>query len=381
MQKRLFLIFHGRFPSEKAAALFAAKSAESFALTGLSVTLLVPRRRRVSKQDPFSFFSSKKNFNVVYLPTIDFVGVPVITEVFFPISYFFFSLSLLVYLLVHAKRDDILYSNESFPLLLSAFFFKKIIYEMHDFPEGHFSYYRFFLKLVSKIITTNNWKKEKLISQFSVPRDKIFVELNAVDMKEFDIAVSKEDARKRLNLPQDAFIILYTGHLYSWKGVDTLAHSTEYLPADFLIVFVGGTETDVAAFKKKYAANPKIFIVGFRPHKEIPIWQKAADVLVLPNTEKQNISKYYTSPMKLFEYMASGRPIVASRLPSVLEIVDDTKTILVSPDDEKALAESIKKVAEDPALAEACVQASFEAVKRHTWEARAGRILSFIVMR
>jgi 4-amino-4-deoxy-L-arabinose transferase-like glycosyltransferase len=155
-----------------------------------------------------------------------------------------------------------------------------------------------------------------------------------------------------------------------------LAQAAAFLPKDTHLYFVGGTEEDIARMQKQYPNTQNIFFKHHRPHDEIPLWQRAADVLVLPNTAQERISAEDTSPMKLFEYMASGTPIVASRLPSVEEIADDSRAILVTPDDPQALAEGIKK-----ALLGAGEEKTLPArewVAEHTWEKRAGRISAWI---
>jgi len=119
-------------------------------------------------------------------------------------------------------------------------------------------------------------------------------------------------------------------------------------------------------------------VVGRRPHGEIPIWLRAADVLVLPNTARENISKYYTSPVKLFEYMASGRPIVASDLPSVKALVDERMAVFFEPDNPKDLADKIHWVLENPQDAQNLALLAQEEVLRYTWDKRAGCIIEFI---
>jgi glycosyltransferase involved in cell wall biosynthesis len=118
--------------------------------------------------------------------------------------------------------------------------------------------------------------------------------------------------------------------------------------------------------------------VGNRKHQEIPIWQKASDVLVLPNTAKEKISKYYTSPMKLFEYMASHVPIVTSRIPSIEEIVTEEEVFFAEADNEKSVAEKIKMAIINGEEATRRSNGAFAKVLAHTWDKRAKRILSFI---
>lgn len=376
--KRLFLIFHGRFPSEKAASLFAAKECEAFGKSGFSVTLLVPRRLERSKVNPYSYYDLKENFNVVYLPTIDFFGIPFFKNFIFKISFIVFSFTSFIYLLFKAGRQDLIYSNESLPILFSTFYFPNTLYELHDFPEGKSFFYKVLFCRVKYLLVTNKWKADEVVRLFGIDREKIICERNAVEVEDFDISVSKEEAREKLGLPKDKKIITYTGHLYSWKGVDTLAEAGKILPKDCLVIFIGGTDEDVSIFKGKYGNNKNILIVGHKDHSEIPLWQKAADVLVLPNTAKEDISKYYTSPMKLFEYMASRRPIVATDIPSIREIVNDENAIIVLPDNSEALAIGIKKALDGENLVMDITNRAYEDVLLHTWDKRAERIINFI---
>lgn len=376
--KDLFLLFHGRFPSEKAASLFAAKSAEAFANEGFNVTLLVPRRFGRVKENPHTYYNVASNFKIVYLPVIDLFFIPFFKTLSFFISFFSFSLSSLIYLLTRASRKSLVYSNETLPLFLASFFFKNTFYEMHDFPESKSTLFNVFLIRMKFVLSHNQWKAKKLTELFKFPKEKILCEPNAVDLNEFNISLTQEEARKKLSLPLDKKIILYTGHLYSWKGVDVLAASAKGLPENYLVIFVGGTKVDIDEFKKKYGNEKNISIVGFVSHSSIPVWQCAADILVLPNTAKENISLYYTSPMKLFEYMASRRPIVASRIPSIIELIDDTCALLFKPDDPESLRRSLIRLCEDRVYAESLSHIAYERVKNYSWEKRAKRILKFI---
>ncbi|MEK9147905.1 MAG: glycosyltransferase family 4 protein, partial [Patescibacteria group bacterium] len=119
----------------------------------------------------------------------------------------------------------------------------------------------------------------------------------------------------------------------------------------------------------------KIRFVGHRPWAEIPLWLKAADVLVLPNTGRMRVSQYYTSPMKLFEYMASGRPIVASDIPSIREIVDETMVFFATADDPESFAQVIQQTLNRPGEARSRVEKSLAEVKKYTWDNRATRLL------
>lgn len=376
---RLFLIFHGRFPSEKAAALFAAKSAAAFAKQGLDVTLLVPQRKGVETTNPFTFYSVEENFKIEYLPTLDLFALKGFQFFAFWASFIAFSFSSYRYLKQHSDTFDIIYSNESLPLFFASQIRPNCLYEMHDFPESKIRLFKNFLSRMKWILVHNKWKLDeiqKLCPEIS--KKKFLYEPNAVDIKAFDIKMIKEEARLKLSLPIHKKIAVYTGHLYGWKGVDTLAAAAKLLSEHFLIVFVGGTSADVEKFKATHGTTSNIIITGFKSHDEIPFWQKSADVLILPNTAKEKISAYYTSPMKLYEYMASGRPIIASDIPSIREIVDERSAILVAPDNAQALAQAIENITRTEQIGEDLAKQAYAKVQGHTWDKRARRILDFM---
>lgn len=372
--KRMYFIFHGRYPSEKAASLFAAKSCEAFAEQGFAVTLLVPRRFGRVYGDSFSHYGLMRNFSVVFLPTLDLFYIPLLNKAAFHISFSVFSAVCFIYLLFRANKDDIIYSNESLPVVAASFILPNVLYEVHDFPEKKFWFYRFLFARIRWVLATNDWKQNMLMQRFGLRKEKIICEPNAVSIEEFAIDVSRQEARHKLRLPLDKNLVVYTGHLYSWKGVDTLGEAARYLPDDVGVIVVGGTGKDVARFRERYGALKNISIVGYRPHAEIPLWQKAADVLALPNTGKENISKFYTSPLKLFEYMASGKPIIASDIPSVRFLVSSEAVFFVPPDDSRALADGIVRVLRDDARGERIAANALRLAYQHTWTARAERI-------
>jgi len=377
MKTKIFSIFHGRFPSEKAASLFAAKGSEAFAKIGTEVTLIVPRRIWREKINSYKYYNLEKNFKIIYLPTLDFFAAPLIRKIAFPTSFLIFSFFSFIYLLFKAGRQDIIYSNESLPILFASFYFSNTSYELHDFPEGNKFFYKLLFRRIRHLLITNKWKAEKVVREFNVLEKKIILERNAVDIKEFDIPIGKIEARKKLGLPIEKQIAVYTGHLYSWKGTDTLAEAVRALPS-MLMIFVGGTDPDIERFKTLFGSIENIMLVGHKEHAEVPYWQSVADVLILPNTAKEDISKFYTSPMKMFEYMASRRPIVATDIPSIREVLNDNNAIIVVPDNAESLAEGITKAFSDSKLRETITARAYADVESHTWEKRAKRIFDFI---
>jgi len=374
MSKTLYFIFHGRFPSEKAAALFTAESCRAFA-AHIPVVLLVPRRLGRGT-DAHATYNVPRTVKVVYLPTLDLFRVPVLKHVAFILSYAVFSIVTFFYLARVVRGEDIIESNEALPLWLASFVCRTVVYEVHDFPQRFLSLYKSLFKRARLIIATNEWKKNTLIQKFHLVPEKVLMERNGVDVTAF-APRDRNVARTKLALDPHATIALYTGHLYSWKGVDTLALSAGALK-NIDVYVVGGTEADIAAYSKTYGDVANLHIMGQRPHEEIPYWLSAADVLVLPNTAKEEISAHYTSPMKLFEYMASARPIVASDLPSVREVLNEENGYLAKADSPQALAHAIEEATRNISESTRRAERARTTAMAYDWAQRAERILKKI---
>lgn len=366
---RVVIFFCGRFPSEKAAAIFVDENATSFACMGCETVVLASRRFRCEEL-------REKPYTVLYLPTLDISRIPVVWSLAGYINTLTFSVSVLAWFALRGRKTDIVFSNDGLPLIMASLFCDVTVYEMHDFPEHDTVLYRLLFRRVRLVISTNKWKSLELQKRFGVRGEKIIIEPNAVDTERFG-GISKTEARKKLGLAGSAKLAVYTGHLYPWKGADVFAQAAADLP-DIEAVFVGGTEGDLTRFRKQWGSFKNIRIIGHVTHENMPLWQAAADVLVLPNTAKEPISERYTSPMKLFEYMASERPIVASDIPSVREIVDETEVFLAKPDDSASFATALRTTFKQLPEALRRARAAREAVKEHSWVKRAERILRAI---
>jgi glycosyltransferase involved in cell wall biosynthesis len=364
-EPRVFFLFHGRFPSEKAASIFLENEARSFAEAARDVTIVAAARRGRTGS------ISIPGVRIVYVPTIDLVPLGFMQGFCFRLSLAAYSWSALVHLVLHARRDDIIISTEALPLLVASYLSPRTLFELHDYPERSFQMFARLFRRVRHILVTNRWKLDRFTKDYPACAPKAFLEPNAVNVERFAAETPRSEARTRLGLPQGGLMAVYTGHLYAWKGVDTLAAAARLLP-NVEVYVVGGTEADISAYKARWGAVPNLHVVGHRPHAEMPLWQRAADVIVLPNTAKEEISAHYTSPMKLFEYMASGTPIVASDIPSIREVTGDDRAVLVEPDSPEALASGIRVALSSMSQKSRLAK---EWVMNHTWQERARRIL------
>jgi glycosyltransferase involved in cell wall biosynthesis len=230
---------------------------------------------------------------------------------------------------------------------------------------------------VRLVLAVTEHLRADLAKQALVPDEKLLTLHDGIDLRLSSPSTNKENARQRLGLLLGKPIVVYTGQLDTEKGVEILARAAPML-SDVNIIIVGvGPLADgrlQAVIREVKATNIKL--VGFKPHSDALLFQKAADVLVLPHSMKFIHSAYYTSPLKLFEYMAAGVPIVASELPATREVLRHRENgWLVQPDNPAALAEGVRHLLEDKSLALAIAQRAAQDVEGYTWEHRAARIV------
>lgn len=384
---KLIYISHWRFPSEKTMSPLIMKTCEMFARKDIEVELWMPWRNNPGfvGVDPFSHHGIMRNFIIRRIPSLDFTG-------YLPGGFFFFLMLVSFYLSIFVlslalnmskakpRTRLIFYFHDVRDVIMLSFLKRPMFLEIHDFYKSGVSWINHYIfPRITGFIVTNRFKMETLSREFGIPDRGMLHRPNGVDVEMFAIGVSKKEAREKLYLPPDQKIILYTGHLFDWKGVDTLFDVHRFLNENEVIYFVGGTDEDIERFKdKSEKIKDKIVVVGRRPHREIPLWFRAADVLVLPNTARFEASKYETSPVKLFEYMASGRPIVASDLPSIRNVVDESMVFFAKPDDPQSFADVIRGVLQNYQDAEERARIAQKEVAKYSWENRAEAISKFI---
>jgi glycosyltransferase involved in cell wall biosynthesis len=173
-------------------------------------------------------------------------------------------------------------------------------------------------------------------------------------------------------------VVAYAGHLYAWKGVEVLLDAMATLP-DVEGLIVGGHEAEpdlgrLIARAGSLGILDRVRFTGLVAPARVAELLRSADVLVLPNPASA-ISTRFTSPLKLFEYMAAGRPVVASDLPAIREVLQHEVTaLLVEPGDAGAIAAGIRRLVDEPGLGDRLAGAAALAVRDYSWDRRAERI-------
>lgn len=363
-------------PTEKAHGYQIVKMCEAFADNNVNVELIVPARHNHIKDDIFSYYHTKNNFTIRYIKFVDFLSWGWLNQkigfAFNTLEFLFLSLFLKI------DKQNIIYTRSPEIAWLFGVRGYKTFFECHQLPEEKSWLFSFFIKKCGGITTSSHGMKVDLLKYVqSYPENQILVAPNGIDPNVFDDpAINKNHARDLLGLPMEKHIILYTGHLYTWKGVDILAESAEYIKADNIsFYFVGGTEADRVSFRNKYPNN-NIILIPFQSRNKVALWLKAADILILPNIPNNALSERHTSPIKMFEYMASGTPIVASNLPSLKEILNDQTCIFFEPGNARDLSKTITKLLTSNELRQSLAAMAKLKAKNFTWSNRAQTITS-----
>ena len=231
------------------------------------------------------------------------------------------------------------------------------------------------------LVTITGAIRDELASHYAfATKDKITVAPDGVDLARFQSVLNQREARRILNLPIDSPIAGYVGSLAKDKGADTIARLAARMP-DTHFVIVGDRGGDLNAIRQTAAAsgNHNLTTPGNVDNAEVPMWLSACDILLLPNKlvpGYHNVHGLWTSPLKMFEYMAAEKPIIASDLPVLREVLDEDTAILVPPDDLAAWTAAITELVNSPLRATALASAARRRVEtKYTWRARVRRCL------
>lgn len=371
---KLTYLANVRIPSPRAQGYAIMKMCEQFARIGADVQLVVPNKRNnETEKDPYVYYRIEHNFSIKKVGSIDLLGP---FEIFGLLFFWIDFLSFLFVLRFFTKieHSDVLYTRDYLLALLFSHT-KMVCLEIHQIPTSTFLFKQAIRNPQLFVVLNENLKH--ILINMGVEASRIHVFASGVELQEFNIDITKEEARKSSELPVDKPIVMYTGHLYPWKGVDTLAQAAKTMQ-ETLFVFVGGIEPELTQFKEKYKQYKNIIVRPFVQREKIPQYLKSADVLVIPNSQHEKISAQYTSPLKLFEYMASKRPIVVSDLPSMRAVLSEHNAFFAEADNAASFSEVIQRVFESKESAARIAEQAFQDVGKYTWEKRAKDILSLI---
>jgi len=338
--------------------LFTCKNLSSF----FNVVLLYPLTiSTLLKMRSLKKLYRKNNVKLILLPTTSF-GVLFRNKFLFLIDRLIFSF--MTFMFVSIKSSDKIITRDNITAwLLSKF--KKIILELHDLEF-----------VLDKNSVTKHFEKVAILRSYAVVTRTLFMEgcVKNFNKNVYFIPNGFENSLFRvMKTPKEKnkILIVYSGFsLREDMGIDVLIKSLDFLNLENAEILIIGGDKKIKLKGVNFIGSVEI--------KKVPYYLNMADVLVLPY-KKSEFTEYFTSPLKLFEYMAVKKPIVATKVGCFNGILKDGyNCILVEPGNPKSLAEGIKRVIGNKRLAEKIAKNAYGNSKKYTYKNRAKKIKGII---
>ena len=280
------------------------------------------------------------------------------------------------------RRPDLLYGRHLLSIWVAARWGAPVIFESHQAPsllERWFERRLFARPNFARLVVISEALRGEYRRLYpDLPAQRILVAPDAADPPP-DVPAEAAAAIRR---SPDRLQVGYIGHLYPGKGIEVVVELARRLPdLDFHVV--GGTDKDLAIWKTRLNGKGNVVFHGFVPAAETEAYRQAMDVLIAPYQDRVRAAggqaeiSQWMSPLKIFEYMASNRPMIVSDLPVLREVLTDGETgLLAPPTDLDAWAGALARL-RDPALrVRLAEQASAVWREHHTWSGRADRVLA-----
>ncbi|MBI3361721.1 MAG: glycosyltransferase family 4 protein [Chloroflexi bacterium] len=270
---------------------------------------------------------------------------------------------------------------------------RRVIFEVHGLPASpreESALRRIAASPRGRLVAISSKLSERYANLQS-PISELLIAPDGVDLRRFTPPLGHHEARRMCALPLDRPLVVYVGGLYAGRGLEELiaamGRAVETLHATSLppqLVIVGGRdESEIARFRAlAQDCQTQATFVGYRPPTEIPKYLFAADVLAMPyaarvETPGGEDTAAWMSPLKMFEYLAAGRPIVATDLPALREVLThESNALLAAPGSTESLRHQIERVLTDTSLAARLSQQARADAGAYSWERRAERILN-----
>lgn len=332
-----------RFPNTRGHGIQIAHTVEALIRAGIAVTIVVPNRKG----------EGETNIPVERISVPDTVQWGALGYVLLVVSFALKTLSSRA-----VASADVVYSRDAILLIPHILRGRRCVYECHAPTMSA----RVLIRLVPVVAISEGlctWARNHGAS-------RVLYAADAVDLAAFTQSTERPTKAK----PK----VVYAGTLYPRKGAWVLAAAARELTEYCDVVIYGAPDRERVELSTQY---PEAIFMGAYQQEDLPHILKSASLVVIPNIASNEDSALYTSPMKLFEAMASGTPIVASDVPSLRSVLADNMAYFVNPEDPHALATGIVTALNDPQQKEKAARALAE-VQKYTWDKRAQAIQEFI---
>lgn len=286
-------------------------------------------------------------------------------------------------------KADVIYTWTLQAAVLSTIQGKPTVMEFHDYPMGLLGpfLFRIFARSKSRkvILTTTRNLADGLRSKYAIELSESILQIapNGTELDRYQSLPDSKGARAALGI-NEKFTILYSGHFYPGRGMDLMLALVQALP-QFQFLWVGGHAKDLEPWKEKLRQKGinNTIITGFIPNARLPLYQAAGDILLMPYQREISGSSggnivNVINPMKMFDYMAAKRPILASDIPIFHEILNENNCVFCPPDDIQAWVQVILDLNKNPAKRKLLADNAYHDAFRYTWSNRAKTTLEKI---
>ena len=373
---KIALITNSRIPSLTANSIQAMKVAQALIQLGHDIRMFAPAETGpVTQETLLAHYGLRLAPDLELLPSIkrlkrlDFI--------------------------VHAQRAakkfgaELIYTWLPQSAALGAWMRYPVVLEMHADNSGRLGVWwmrQFWKKKTSRVMTVTTSALRKALersTKFQFKDEAVLLAPNGVELEKYEALPSPAEARRQLNL-KEGLTVGFTGHIYPGRGADLLFELAKQMPnVNFL--WVGGTPELVDFWRGKLteAGMTNVTMTGFVNHEVIPLYQAAADVLLMPYSRSieassgQDIAEVI-NPMKMFEYMAVERGIVSADLDSIREVLNEGNAVLVEPGNLSEWKMEIEKLLADESRRLALGAQARKDVEQFTWIKREERVMSVL---
>jgi len=234
------------------------------------------------------------------------------------------------------------------------------------------------MRQVDHIVAVGETIKNRYVCRWQLDNSHISVVTNGFDVEHFIKSKKQEDIRSRY-LINNGHVVIYVGSFQPWHGVDLILEAFSQLlitktETNLILVGNGPLRSEIEKRVKALSLENSVYFTGTVPHSDVASLLNIADVAVIYH--RNSAAEIVETPLKLFEYMAAGKAIVAPSVKNMERVLTHRVTgLLVPPDDPRALAISINELLEDSQLRTALGQAAREqALQKHSWDRAAFEI-------
>lgn len=371
-----------RLPSERAHGHQIAQVCDALVILGHAVTIFAPFRRNVVTENYWTYYGAKKDVELRILGSFDYIGSTLTPGV---LGLFLMNRMLRQKLSseLRAGAFDLLYTRT--PALLPALLatHTPVIFELHQLPRRNLKIFVSDCNRCVRVVCLTSSIRDVLLT-WGVRQEKLTVEGDGVDLRRFENLPSQPKVQAKFFLKTDRAVVGYVGRLKTLgmdKGVMDLLKALKRLQEQkkFFGFIVGGPEGDrkfyEAEAKKLGLIEEDVKFTGEIAASSVPSALAACDILAMPFPDLPHY-RHHMSPLKMFEYMATDRPIITSDLPTIRDVLSEETAVFCMPGDSESLANALQWIQANSERALEKAKKALELVRRYSWEERMKRILA-----